>query len=262
MRPPSLGLQPLIVSQTPFLRFQDRMASSPYLDLSGGFDAYRQARLAAGSKAVAKIERSASRLARDLGTTRFVAQDADGRALAALFRWKSEQYRVKRWANVLSLPWAVELLKRLQQVREPWFAGMLSTLYVEDRLIAAHMGIRSRDAWHYWFPAYDPTLARYSPGLVLLVEMAKHAEPLGVGVIDLGLGEEPYKDRLMSGAFPLARGSVVVSGPLMAFRRVVARGRAAALRTPLAEPGKVAVRSWSIRAERWLSAGRSHGKRR
>ena len=29
-----------------------------------------------------------------------------------------------------------------------------------ERLVAAHLGMRSRTVWHYWFPAYDPAFAK------------------------------------------------------------------------------------------------------
>ena len=91
------------------------------------------------------------------------------------------------------------------------FAGMLSLLYAGKRLVAGHFGMRGRFAWHYWFPAYDPEMAKYSPGLILLLKMAEHAPSLGVRTIDLGLGMSLYKQRLMNASVPLAGGSVELS---------------------------------------------------
>jgi CelD/BcsL family acetyltransferase involved in cellulose biosynthesis len=93
------------------------------------------------------------------------------------------------------------------------FAGMLSALYAGGELVAAHMGMRSRTCWHYWYPAFDPRLARYQPGLVLLLEMARHAADLGVTRIDLGAGDEHYKVRLANASDLVARGRVEARAP-------------------------------------------------
>jgi CelD/BcsL family acetyltransferase involved in cellulose biosynthesis len=247
----AMDFRHLVAGQSAFTPFHTGHASSPQLELWSGFDAYRADRARAGSRAIGKIERSATRLAADLHEPiRFVAEDPDPAALAVLCRWKSEQHRRRQQADVLSLEWVVDLLRTLQHAQSSHFAGMLSTLYVGDRLIAAHMGMRSRDHWHYWLPAYDPGFGRYSPGLILLVEMAKDAGRLGVGVIDMGRGDEAYKQRLMTAAFPLAEASVVVSRPLMGLRDVAGRLQRAGRRTRLAGPVKLGIRSMGLRWER------------
>ena len=84
--------------------------------------------------------------------------------------------------------------------------GVLSLLYAGDRLIAGHFGMRSRQTWHYWFPSYNPEVAEYSPGLILLLKMAEQAPTIGVSIIDLGKGMSPYKERLMNSWSSLASG--------------------------------------------------------
>ena len=92
---------------------------------------------------------------------------------------------------------------------------MLSVLFAGERPVAAHLGMRSRTAWHYRLPTYDRDFAKYSPGLILLLEMAAQAPALGIRMIDLGKGSALYKQRLMSGAVPLIEG-VVPASPLRA----------------------------------------------
>src|SRR5678816_1993574 len=94
--------------------------------------------------------------------------------------------------------WGRELVERIHSAHEAGFAGMLSLLYADDRLVAGHLGMRSRTVWHYWFPAYDAALAKYSPGLILLLKMAENAQSLGLRAIDLGKGLSQYKERLMN----------------------------------------------------------------
>jgi CelD/BcsL family acetyltransferase involved in cellulose biosynthesis len=68
--------------------------------------------------------------------------------------------------------------------------------------------MRSRTIWHYWFPAYAPQFAKYSPGLLLLLKMCQHAPQIGLRTIDLGTGMTLYKRRLMNASVPVAEGSV------------------------------------------------------
>ena len=82
--------------------------------------------------------------------------------------------------------------------------------------------MRSRTAWHYWLPTYDRDFAKYSPGLILLLEMAAQAQALGIQTIDLGKGNALYKQRLMNGAVPLLEGVV----PASPFRAAVLTLRA------------------------------------
>jgi CelD/BcsL family acetyltransferase involved in cellulose biosynthesis len=108
-------------------------------------------------------------------------------------------------------PWVVNLLRLIHATQHEEFAGMLSALYAGDELVAAHFGMRSRTVWHYWFPCFRREFAKYSPGLVLLLEMIRSAPPLGVRLIDFGKGDNLYKRRFMNTAIPIAEGAVAIS---------------------------------------------------
>jgi CelD/BcsL family acetyltransferase involved in cellulose biosynthesis len=90
-------------------------------------------------------------------------------------------------------------------------------------MVAAHFGMRSRNIWHYWFPAFDPAYEKFSPGITLLLKMAQAAQGLGISVIDLGKGNQAYKQRLMNRAIPLAEGFVEVPSLISAARAVKRR---------------------------------------
>src|SRR5262249_1313532 len=128
--------------------------------------------------------------------------------LAQLIEWKRAQYKRTDARDVLGYPWVLALLERLLARRDPAFRGMLSALYIGDRLAAVHLGMRSYRVLEWWVPAYDRGVDTYSPGLLLLAEIAKAARSLGIARIDLGKGMEPYKLSFMSGTIPLAEGSV------------------------------------------------------
>ena len=56
---------------------------------------------------------------------------------------------------------------------------MFSVLYVADQPAALHLGMCCRGVWHSWFPTYDVAFAKYSPGLLLLLELAGEPQHWG-----------------------------------------------------------------------------------
>ena len=86
--------------------------------------------------------------------------------------------------------------------------GTLSVLHVGERIAAVHLGLRSEQSLSCWFPAYDPSLARYSPGLVLMLGMARAAADAGLQHLDLGKGDERYKQSLKTGDLTIGEGAV------------------------------------------------------
>ena len=124
-------------------------------------------------------------------------------------KWKLDRYGSWGYTDVLAVDWARRLLERIHATQTTGFAGVLSVLYAGGDLVAAHMGMRSRTLWHYWFPAYNPKYARYSPGLILLLKMAERAEAEGLSRIELGGPDDYlYKRRLMNSEIAIAEGAV------------------------------------------------------
>lgn len=199
----------LIASQRPFEPFHRSRQESPVMAVSNGFEAYvAELREAGGGREIARVERRMRKLERDHGTLRFAVHVAEPEVLGTLVRWKREQYRQTGGVDILAHDWAHRVVERVHATQAPAFAGVLSALYAGDRIAALHMGLRSSSIWHYWFPTYDPDLARYSPGLVLLLKMAESAQSLGMRTIDLGKGDARYKRNLMNGSEALAEGLV------------------------------------------------------
>jgi CelD/BcsL family acetyltransferase involved in cellulose biosynthesis len=71
-----------------------------------------------------------------------------------------------------------------------------------------------------WFPAYDMRFARYSPGLSLHFKMAEAAAAAGVRYLELGKGDERYKQSLKSGDLWVGEGWVDRPSAAAAVRRV------------------------------------------
>ncbi len=195
----------LPISQTPFERHFRCVGDSPYLNLSNGFEAYC-AEIRNGGKAIEQAARKARKLDREVGPLRFELHDASNDSFQRLLDWKSEQHRRTNVVDAFQRRWLVALLDRVRQTQTDSFAGLLSTLYAGDQLVAVHLGLRSKTALHSWYPAYDVEFAKHSPGITLLLKMAEALAAEGVQRIDLAAGEHTYKTRFMSGAISVARG--------------------------------------------------------
>jgi CelD/BcsL family acetyltransferase involved in cellulose biosynthesis len=198
----------LLASQALFAPFHDFCEPSAIIDVSQGFEAYAVGRRSAGSEQIKKCNNLLRRLEREVAPLRFVIHSPDPALLSQVLAWKSRQYLESGWHDLFAVRWARGLAESIQATQSESFAGLLSLLYAGERLVAGHLGMRSRTVWHYWFPAYDRDFAKYSPGLLLLLKMAQYAQSLGLRTIDLGTGISLYKKRLMNASIPVAEGSV------------------------------------------------------
>ena len=196
----------LITSQRCFAAGHFLLQDSPYIDLSRGLDAYVAS--IAGRARWKSSMRNQERMARDAGPVRFELHTTDDRAFRCLLEWKTAQIRRHGKRCVFEWPWVIDTLEKLRAKRDPDCSGVLSALFAGDRLAAVHFGIRSREVLHWWITTYNQELKAYSPGALLLVRVIEEAARLGIQRIDLGKGAEPYKEKLQSGATPLASGVV------------------------------------------------------
>jgi CelD/BcsL family acetyltransferase involved in cellulose biosynthesis len=195
-------------TQTSFQKFAWGRSQSPYLDLSDGFDSYIAQRRDAGSSGVAQVQRKARKIAREVGPLRFEMHTADQEAWHTLLQWKTAQHGRTGVLQVFEYPWVVAMLERLRHTQTDKFSGRLSALYAGNQLVAVHFGLQASHAFHIWFPAYNPQLGKYSPGLILLLEMARTLAAMGVQRIDFGKGPERYKANFKSGDLPISEGGI------------------------------------------------------
>ena len=217
-----------LASQKSFSRYHHYREPSPQIDLSRGYDAYVKGKRNEGSGLIKSCANLARRIEREVGPLRFVAHSADPDLLQHVLALKGEQLIRTGYRNIFAVDWVQVVIEKIHATQRDDFAGMLSLLYAGDRLIAGHFGMRSRTVWHYWFPAYDKHMAKYSPGLNLILKMAAYAPSAGLRKIDLDRGTTLYKRRLMNGEIAVARGSID--------RRYVSQVRTALARSPLGPP--------------------------
>ena len=108
----------------------------------------------------------------------------------------------------------MQLVRRLFHTRGQTCSGLLSVLYADGKPVAAHFGLRSEHVLACWFPAYDPAYARYSPGLVLHLRMARAAAGDGMAYLDLGRGAKEYKESLKTRDLSVSEGWVTRPHPV------------------------------------------------
>jgi CelD/BcsL family acetyltransferase involved in cellulose biosynthesis len=202
-----------------FAPYVQEISTSPQIDLSAGYKCYADGRRDAGSDYIRKTEGLARKMGREVGELRFALHEPDRETMAQLVEWKSAQYRTGRLPDAFSVPWTGDLLNRIATTSSDGFAGVCSVLRAGDRRVAIHMGIRSSNVLHYWFPAYDPAYAKFSTGIILLLRMAEALSDLGIRTIDLGEGKSQYKERLMTGEAILRKGAVELPSMLARVRK-------------------------------------------
>lgn len=190
----------------------ERLDHGLAIDLAAGPDYWQELRRRR-RRVVDEIERRRHRVAEELGPLTFRLEAASPRpALERLIALKTAQYRRTGVGNALDPAWKRNLLRHLASVRAPDCAGVMSTLEAGGSLLAAHFGLRSGSVLHYWFPAYDPDLARYAPGRLLLAAIIDAAAEHGIARIDRGIGTAPAKRDFANAEVAFGRGLLLAPG--------------------------------------------------
>jgi hypothetical protein len=193
--------------QTPLAPHFTKVAQSPVIDLTDGYEKWLEIRKVAGTS-IKGMLRQRRKLERESKALEFTWHTTDAAAFRQLLAWKSAQYVRTSVPDIFRERWIVALLDRIRHLQGPNLLGVLSTLRADGRLLAVHFGMQAGSTLHWWFPAYDPEQARCSPGQVLLLKVAEAAAAHGVTRIDLGKGCEDYKLALASTAVEIAEGSI------------------------------------------------------
>lgn len=193
--------------QRAFGEFSWGTKPSPYVDLSEGFQNYRDVLKKSGSS-LSQVERKARKLEREVGPLRFEPHSEDPAVFEALVRWKTAQHQRTNVLEIMQHDWVRNLLLSIRNCDSPGFAGRFSALYAGDELVAVHLGLRSRSILHMWFPAYNVDFEKYSPGLVLLLRLFETCEDWGLSRVEFGPGEERYKQNFKTGDHDIAEGMV------------------------------------------------------
>lgn len=218
-RVPLLLFHAALASQSAFRPFTHGRGGGWIIDVTDGFEAWQESRRQINSKIVRNIRTRFRRLEEAEGGYRFVMDDDRPEAMAQMLAWKSEQYRQTGVFDVFSVGWTRRLLDAVLRRRGERFRGVCSSLEIDGRFAAVHVGMASDRLVQYWFPAYDRDLGAISPGLVLMVESTRRAAEDGLQGVDLGPGDFAFKKDLASYQVGLAGGYCATAPVAGALRR-------------------------------------------
>lgn len=161
--------------------------------MPGGFDAWYAERRSTWGKYFKDKERARRSLETELGPIRVEIGLKDPELLDHLIGLKRDQYRRTGRHDIFACGWTRDLLHRLMTGEAEAFGGSLAAMWAGDRLTAVEYSLHGGEHYHFWFPAYEPKLARCSPGILLSLETMRMASARGSAVFDFGFGGEGYK---------------------------------------------------------------------
>jgi len=186
---------------------------SVIVDLRAGAESYFECQRAVFKDHFKKTARRKRAAERDFGPVRVELGDASGDRFEALLDWKQTQYRQTQKLNVLGIDWVRTVLDDLRRREGQDFSGLTASLWFGDTLAAVEFGLVAGEVYHSWFPAYDPKMSKYSPGLLLLHGLFEQAHTRDLARIDLGGGGGAhYKKYYSSYEVPLDHGRLLTGG--------------------------------------------------
>lgn len=159
-----------------------------------GYDDWYAERRKTWGKYFKDKERARRSLAAEQGEVTVERNLRDPALLDHLLRLKRDQYRRTGRHDIFDCGWTVELLHALLQTRgEDDFGASMAAMWAGGKLTAVEYSLHAGDRYHFWFPVYEPSLARCSPGILLSMDTMRLASEEGYRVFDFGFGGEGYK---------------------------------------------------------------------
>jgi CelD/BcsL family acetyltransferase involved in cellulose biosynthesis len=186
---------------------------APVLDLTPGWDAVYRAKTTSKKR---NLHRRRRRQLGELGSlTVDVARELDELepALEEAFglhalRWDGRPDG-SGFATAVGVPFHRAALRRLWAIDVP----RIVTLRLDGRAIAFHYYFALEGRMYVHRLAFDPALARWSPGLVNTLDAIAAASEEGLQRVEFLGGDERYKLELADGFAPLCHAFGVTSGP-------------------------------------------------
>ena len=190
-----------------FEPYSFREVRTHHLDLSMGWEGYRKW-VRKHSSTVKRQGQKTRNLEKAVGPIRFEFDSHEGDVLERLIELKSSKYQRTNTFDILGVQWAADLLRELQNVKQPNFRGILQTMWAGDELVCVHFGMLTDKTLHYWFPIFDHQYARYSPGTEMMMRVAQECCEQGIEKLDLGYGDDPWKFKFCNGNTQVLYGQV------------------------------------------------------
>ncbi len=187
---------------------EDRRTVQVELD-DGGYDGWYVERRASQGKFFKDKERARRSMQAELGPLRVERGLRDPAMLDWLVDLKRDQYRRTGRHDIFACGWTADLLHALLKEEGDGFGASMAALWTGDRLTAVEYSLHAGDQYHFWFPGYEPSLARCSPGILLSLDTMRLASERGYRTFDFGFEGEHYKKYFCNG-FRVVREAVVL----------------------------------------------------
>jgi len=176
----------------------------------GGFEPWYAERRQTWGKYFKDKERARRSLAAELGEVTVERNLRDPALLDQLIALKRDQYRRTGRHDIFDCGWTVDLLHALLQAHgEDDFGASMAAMWAGGKLVAVEYSLHAGGRYHFWFPVYEPSLARCSPGILLSMDTMRLASEQGYRVFDFGFGGEGYK-KYFCNAMQTVREAIVV----------------------------------------------------
>ena len=128
--------------------------------------------------------------------------------------------------------------------------GHVSSLAVDGRIVATHLGLVFKDRFYSLLPAYAAgAWTRYSPGRTLMENLVRNCISDGMKTFDLTVGDEPYKRDWADNSLALYEHRRGLTWRGSAFLAVLAAKRK--LRGALKQIGRLRKFVARVRSARW-----------
>jgi CelD/BcsL family acetyltransferase involved in cellulose biosynthesis len=224
------------------------------IDMPDGYEPYAAERKAAGVGILKDCDKKRRKLEREAGVPVFTAFSRSKADFDQLMAWKSQQWKATGQTDVLGAGWTSRLVRDLFQSRDPEYGGILFTLHVGDKLVAAQFNLRAHGTINSWLIGHDAEFTRWSPGMILFQDILRWMDATPYRRLDLGAGDYRFKREFSNLITPVSHGFVGAASPVALVRHAAYALRSAAEALPLGPvselPGKAMRRLDLIRGLR------------
>ncbi len=164
---------------------------APFIALSSypSWEQYMTSVKEKNSKFITDTARRLRKLETDYGQVTFNYKDLSEETFKKLVAWKSSHYDAFGGTTMFLDKRILTFFKALEKKG----AVIISSISVNNTVIAAHLGAYDGTTLYSWIPSYDKTFAKYSPGRILLTMILEECYSQGIKTFDFLLGGENYK---------------------------------------------------------------------
>jgi CelD/BcsL family acetyltransferase involved in cellulose biosynthesis len=178
-------------------------------DLRDGYDGYIRSLTQGATKRISRTARYRRALQRELGDVSFEWNSSDPSDLSLLLHWKSAQFEsIRQW---LSRPSIRAMVQELAESDNEDCLGVTSVLRAGGKPLSILLSLRCGPILAPWIVAYDPEYSNFSPGTIKWLALFEAAPAHQVEVVDLGYGDDRYKQWFGNTTYSISGGGVWAS---------------------------------------------------